>query len=121
MRRGLAVACVLGLALFMGRRLVNPVYWKQLSSPSDPSFAWDPPYRQFLDAVVAATPPTATVAVIAPTGELYVAQAAYQLAPRRIVRTDSASEAQFVAIYLLTPAPAPPNGVVIPGGLLVRR
>ena len=105
----------------MGRRLVSPVYWKHLSSSSDPSFAWDPPYRQFLDAVVAATPPAATIAVIAPTGELYAAQAAYRLAPRRLVRPESANEAEFVAIYLPTPVPAPPNGVVIPGGLLVRR
>jgi hypothetical protein len=59
--------------------------------------------------------------VIVPTGELYVAQAAYQLAPRRLVRPDSASEAEFVAIYLHSPVPAPPNGVVIPGGLLVHR
>jgi hypothetical protein len=111
--------CLLGLALFMGRRLAMPSYWQSLGATSNPGFAFDPSYQGFLEAIAASTPATATVAVIAPPGELYVCQAAYQLAPRRVVFGGHEKEAGCVAIYLTTVVPPPPRSIPIRGGLLL--
>lgn len=59
----------------------------------------DPAYRAFLDEVASATPRDSTVALAVPRGELYVYEAAYRLAPRRVIfRTDDPS-ASAIAVY----------------------
>ena len=61
---------------------------------------FDPDYGPFLEAVRNATPPGSTVALLAPgTNELYIYQANYLLAPRRLVGSDSLAEANYAAVY----------------------
>ena len=95
----------------------------RLEGSPDPSFAFDPRYRLFLEAVERAAPPEVTVAVLAPTNsELYIYQAAYRLAPRRVVGKELSDGAQFLAVYRRTAdSPLPAQAVVVPGGFLLRR
>jgi hypothetical protein len=68
-------------------------------------FAFDPDYSAFLQDVRRRTPADATVAIVLPEAtDLYVYQAAYQLAPRRVVEAKRESEASFVATYRGTPS-----------------
>ena len=63
-------------------------------------FWFDPEYAVFLADVARRTPRDATVAVLAPSRpDVYAYQAAYQLAPRRVLPPDRAEEAAFVAAY----------------------
>jgi hypothetical protein len=88
-------------------------------------FWFDPAYAAFLEAVRRQTPVDATIAIIVPARpDLYVYEAAYQLAPRRIVTAGSGQEgeARFVAAYRYQYREVR-NSVVlqIPGGALFRR
>ncbi|MEP6994189.1 MAG: hypothetical protein ABI968_06665 [Acidobacteriota bacterium] len=95
----------------------------RLDASRDPGFAFDREYRSFLEAVERATPPGATVAVFTPTSaELYLHQAAYQLAPRRIVGKELSVQAQYLAVYRRGKAPPiPASAVAVPGGFLLKR
>lgn len=77
---------------------------RSLASEHSPAqrtgFWFDPEYALFLADVARRTPRDATIAVLAPPRpDVYVYQAAYQLAPRRVVSDDRVSEAGFVAAY----------------------
>jgi hypothetical protein len=85
-------------------------------------FWFDPDYARFLEAVRESTPQNATVAVIAPiTIDLYVYEAAYGLVPRRVVDESQLTQANFVAVYGRPLPKGLPPGVLIPGGVLIRR
>src|SRR5262245_25148781 len=85
------------------------------------SFWFDPDYAAFLDEVRSRTPESATVAVIVPkVPDLYLYQAYYRLAPRRVVGEGRKDEAGFVATYL-TEVGRGPKGVAIRGGELWTR
>jgi hypothetical protein len=71
--------------------------------------------------VKAATPETATVAVLVPQRpDVYLYQAAYQLAPRRVVEAKWMDEAGYVATYR-TDAVRGPGGRAITHGQLWSR
>jgi hypothetical protein len=94
----------------------------RLEGPRDPEFFFDPQYPLFLDGVERATPPDATVALFAPPSPLYLTQAAYRLAPRRVVGRELAADARIVAVYRRGREGAPPPGAqALPGGFLLRR
>jgi hypothetical protein len=83
-------------------------------------FWFDRNYAPFLDEVGRRTPVTSTVAVIAPGWpDVYTYQAVYQLAPRRVVDSRRAAEADYVAAYRIDAAGAP-GAVAIPYGTLSR-
>jgi hypothetical protein len=84
-------------------------------------FWFDPDYAAFLGEVARRTPRDATIAVLVPPWpDVYVYQAAYQLAPRRVVDRRRESEASWVAAYR-TGTPAAPGAFAIPHGTLARR
>lgn len=87
--------------------------------PGPSAFAFDPRYAAFLEALRRATPPGATVALSTPAGELYLFEAAYRLAPRRIVPIAAAAQAGFVARYGAERVGF--GGILLPGGALERR
>jgi hypothetical protein len=79
----------------------------QAGGPAD--LPADPGYRAFLREVASATPPDSTVALVVPRGELYVYEAAYRLAPRRVIfRTDDPA-ASAIAVYGGVAVPPPPG------------
>jgi len=85
------------------------------------SFWFDPDYAGFLEDVKRRTPESATVAVVVPkVPDLYLFQACYRLAPRRVVEERRKEEADFVATYL-TEVGRGPEGVAIKGGRLWSR
>ena len=85
------------------------------------NFWFDPDFAAFLDDVKRRTPESATVAVIVPEApDLYLRQAYYRLAPRRVVEERWKDEADFVATYR-TELGRGPNGVAITGGVLWTR
>src|SRR5262245_58170076 len=85
------------------------------------SFWFDPDYAAFLDDVKRRTPESATVAVVVPkVPDLYLFQAYYRLAPRRVVGERWKDEADFVATYL-TEVGRGPEGIAIKGGQLWTR
>lgn len=134
-RRRMATACLLMLAAASAASF----HWRSLSwrwpgamKWSEPSseelrakgtgFGFDPDYAVFLKAVRASTPPDATVSVIAPrTHELYVYQAAFSLAPRRVVGPGEAAVVPFVAFYKDDRALSLPKSRRISGGVLIQR
>jgi len=82
---------------------------------------FDRDYSVFLEEVRRRTPEGATVAVLAPSWpDVYVYQAVYQLAPRRVVDARRAYEASFVAAYWIDAAVAP-GAEAIPHGTLSQR
>ncbi len=128
-RRFLAGASLVVLALFEISFFPAQAFRKGLRNLAGvPSrlhasgFAFDPGYGSFLYAVAAATPPTAAVAIAVPSPcELCVYQAAYTLAPRRVVALHADSDAEYMAIYR---GPMPPGYRVlraVPNGVLARR
>lgn len=128
-RRFLAGAALLLLALFEISFFPAQAFRKGLRNlagvPSrlqSSGFAFDPGYGAFLYAIAASTPPTASVAIAFPERcELCVYQAAYTLAPRRVLAFNGNSEAQYVAIYR-SPAPAGYRSVrALPNGVLARQ
>jgi hypothetical protein len=86
-------------------------------------FWFDPAYGAFLEEVRRRTPRDATIAIVVPPRpDAYVYQAAYQLAPRRVVERGRESEATFVAAYRYQyPAGSNPAVTALPGGALFRR
>lgn len=86
-------------------------------------FWFDPAYADFLEGVRRATPPDATIALVVPSRpDLYVYEAAYQLAPRRIVSPEREGEATWIAAYRYQFRPGPnPDVVEVPNGALFRR
>lgn len=86
-------------------------------------FWFDPGYAAFLEGVRLRTPSDATIVVIAPAyPDVYTYQAAYQLAPRRIVAPGRENEASFVAAYRYQYREVlNPDVMGIPNGALFRR
>lgn len=81
------------------------------------ALAFDRPFGLFLQGVVRATPPTSTVALLAPASsdrEDYAAQ--YILAPRRVVEIGSSREADVAAAYRRDLVPGFPAAVDVPFG-----
>jgi hypothetical protein len=97
------------------------VLWKSPSSLDPAQFYFDPDYAAFLEDVRHFVPAVATVALVAPLGELYVYGAAYHLAPRRVVDRARIAEASFVAIYERAGPDAPLGGLTIRHGRLLPR
>ena len=91
--------------------------------PADVPF--DPAFRDFLLDVERATPPGATVALVAPRGELYVYLASYRLAPRRVVVDPNDCCPSAVGVYetrgSFTPAGSFERRTVSHGTLYLRR
>jgi hypothetical protein len=84
-------------------------------------FWFDPEYAAFLEDVKRKTPERGTVAILVPRRpDLYLFQASYQLAPRRVVEERWKDEADIVATYR-TEAARGPGGVAITGGQLWTR
>jgi hypothetical protein len=111
MRRAVCLVC---LALFLAeeaselRRVPWRARWdfflrERLSGATrtrEISLAFDPDYGAFLEAVRDTTPPGATIALSAPANHpLYTYEASYVLAPRRLVRPDLLSQADYAAVY----------------------
>jgi len=134
-RRGLTAALLLILSVSM-IATVSPAEiarrWEMFTrsvaggtiAPGEGSGFWfDPAYAPFLEAVRARTPRDATIVVIAPPyPDVYTYEAAYQLAPRRVVPPDRESEATFVAAYRYQYRDVlNPDVIRIPNGALFRR
>src|SRR5262245_13557007 len=84
-------------------------------------FWFDPDYAGFLEDAEGRTPEHATVAVLVPRRpDLYLYQAVYQLAPRRVVEERWRNEADAVATFKTETARGP-GGVAIAGGELWTR
>ncbi|HSE64554.1 MAG TPA: hypothetical protein VLG15_13175 [Thermoanaerobaculia bacterium] len=86
-------------------------------------FWFDPAYAAFLEAVRARTPRDATIVVIVPQyPDVYTYEAAYQLAPRRVIPPDRESEGTFVAAYRYQYRDVlNPDVIRIPNGALFLR
>jgi hypothetical protein len=122
--RGLLAPAALALLVFSFAPAFRPRESRSLLEISpDRGFAFDPGYRLFLEAVEKATPAGATVAVFAPSSsELYLYQAAYRLAPRRVVGKELSESAQFLAVYRRAAnRPLPAQAMALPGGFLLKR
>lgn len=135
LRRSLAAALLLVVALSMaatlspaeiGRRAT--LFGRSLSgetvSPGKQTGFWfDPEYAAFLEEVRRRTPSNATIAIVVPPWpDVYIYQAAYQLAPRRVVPPERRAEASWVAAYRHRPAKAPdPNVIAVANGALIPQ
>jgi hypothetical protein len=86
-------------------------------------FWFDPAYAAFLEEVRRRTPTNATIVIVVPPWpDVYVYQAAYQLAPRRIVQPGHEKEASFVAAYRYQYRDVRnPDVIGLPNGALFRR
>lgn len=133
LRTALAVLCLLVLAVSLAsplqpRETLARFERLRRALSGDPGyradrmgFWFDPEYSAFLDDVKRLTPENATVAVLVPRRpDLYVFQAYYQLAPRRVVEERWIGEADVVATYR-TEAGRGPGGAAITGGRLWTR
>jgi len=108
---------------FAGRwnRLSRSIAGHRAPPAEGTGFWFDRDYAVFLEEVRRRTPASATVAVLAPPWpDVYVYQAVYQLAPRRVVDSRRANEADFVAAYRIDAAGAP-GATPIAHGTLSRR
>ncbi len=84
-------------------------------------FFFDRAYSDFLDEVARRTPRDATVAMLVPRRpDVYRFQAAYTLAPRRIVDGDAIAEAGWIAAWG-SERERLPGGVPIGDGRLLAR
>ena len=123
MRRLVATVALLVLAVSLARslepgqlllrthRLARALAGEPTAPPGAAGFWFDPDYAAFLADVKAATPETATVAVLVPKApDVYLYQALYQLAPRRVVEARWMDEAGFVATYRTDTARGPMDG-----------
>ena len=107
--------------LLRANRFACALAGKPLVSPEAAGFWFDQDYAAFLSDIRAKTPDTATVAVIVPPlPDVYLYQAIYRLAPRRVVETGRWNEASYVATYR-TEAARGPEGRPILGGTLWSR
>lgn len=134
-RRGLPAALLLVAAASMvatvspaevarrGRLLSRSLAGETISAAERTGFWFDPGYASFLEEVRRRTPTNATVAVVVPPWpDVYVYQAAYQLAPRRVVGPGRENEASFVAAYRYQYRDVRnPDVIALPGGALFRR
>jgi len=133
-RRSLAAACLLAFALEAAARYE----WRKLpqfvagnlglrgqsvdeARAKGTGFWFDRDYPAFLDAVRRATPPGATIAVAVPgTLDVYLYQAVFTLAPRRVVALEDGVSAGYAAYYK-DAALSQSGGIRIASGVLVRR
>jgi hypothetical protein len=133
-RRFLAAACLLAFSLSAAARYE----WRKLpqfitgslrsrgqsadeARASGTGFWFDRDYPSFLEAVRRATPPDATIAVAVPeTLDVYLYQAVFTLAPRRVVAFKDGASAGYTAYYKDAALPQS-GGTRIASGLLVRR
>jgi hypothetical protein len=134
-RRGLPAALLVVVAAWMVAtlspteiarrvsRLLRSFAGETITAAERTDFWFDPAYAAFLDEVRRRTPRDATVAIVVPPWpDVYVYQAAYQLAPRRVVEPGRESEATFVAAYRYQYRNVPNADVVeLPNGALFRR
>jgi len=106
-----------------GRLLWRSLAGETVTDAERTGFWFDPAYGAFLDAVRSHTPKDATIAIVVPPRpDVYVYQAAYQLAPRRVVQAGRENEATFVAAYpYQAPSRTNPDVTALPGGALFRR
>jgi hypothetical protein len=106
-----------------GRLLWRSLAGETVTDAERTGFWFDPAYGAFLDGVRSHTPRDATIAIVVPPRpDVYVYQAAYQLAPRRVVQTGREDEAAFVAAYpYQTPPETNPDVTALPGGALFPR
>ncbi len=135
LRRGLPAALLLVVAASMiatlspteiarrGRLLLRSLRGEAVAAAERTGFWFDPAYGAFLEEVRRSTPRDATIAVVVPPWpDVYVYQAAYQLAPRRVVERGREAEASFIAAYpYQNRAISNPDVTVLPGGALFRR
>jgi len=133
LRKALAAALLIVMAAsmaatfapseFAGRwnRLARSLAGDRTSPAQGTGFWFDRDYAVFLEEVRRRTPASSTVAVLAPAWpDVYVYQAVYQLAPRRVVDLRRVNEANFVAAYRIHAAGAP-GATPIAHGTLSRR
>lgn len=134
-RRGLPAALLLVVAASMaatlspaeitrrGRLLLRSFAGETITAAERTGFWFDPDYDAFLREVRRRTPRDATIAVVVPSRpDVYVYQAAYQLAPRRVVEPGRESEATFVAAYRYQYREVlNPDVIAVPNGALFRR
>jgi hypothetical protein len=134
-RRGLPAALLLVVAASMvatlspteiarrGSLLLRSLAGETITAAERTGFWFDPAYAAFLEEVRRRTPRDATIAVVVPPWpDVYVYQAAYQLAPRRVVEPGRENEATFVAAYRYQYRNGPnPDVVPLPNGALFRR
>ena len=107
--------------LHRARRLARVLAGEAVPQRDSAAFWFDPDYTAFLADVKAATPESATIAVLVPKRpDVYLYQASYQLAPRRIVEAKWMEEAAYVATYR-TDAARGPGGRPIAHGQLWTR
>lgn len=135
LRPGLAAAllAVLGISMVAtlspaetarrGRLLLRSLAGETIPAAERTGFWFDPAYAAFLEGVRRQTPTNATIAIVVPPWpDVYVYQAAYQLAPRRIVQPGLENEASFVAAYQYQyRALSSSTAVAVPNGALFRR
>jgi hypothetical protein len=132
-RRGLAAGFLLVLAVSLAlvlepgavarrwRLLVRSISGERTPPEHTQGFAFDPEYAAFLEDVRRRTPERATVAVLVSSPrDLHWYQAAYVLAPRRVVDARWQKEASYVAVYRGTSS-ATAAEVAIAHGTLSRR
>jgi hypothetical protein len=101
-------------------RLARSLSGDRIRPAQGTGFWFDRDYAAFLDEVGRRTPVSSTVSVIAPAWpDVYTYQAVYQLAPRRVVDSRRAAEADYVAAYRVD-ARGAPGAVAIPHGTLSR-
>ncbi len=120
-RRALGLACLALLALSLAAAIRPGELLGRIRETPEPGFAFDPRFRAFLEGVERATPPSATVAVLAPENERYLRLAAYELSPRRVVGRELAGEAPYLAVYRRKAQPLPAAAESLPGGFLLKR
>jgi hypothetical protein len=134
-RRGLPAALLLVLAASMvatlspteiarrGSLLLRSLAGETITDAERTGFWFDPAYGAFLEEIRRRTPRDATIAVVVPPWpDVYVYQAAYRLAPRRVVERGRENEATFVAVYRYQyRAGLNPDVTALPGGALFRR
>lgn len=103
-----------------GRRLMRGLRGESIPLHARTGFWFDPRYADFLAEVKRLTPETATVAVVVPRRpDLYVYQACYQLAPRRVVEARWKDEAAYIATYPSDGAEG--SAISFSGGSLWKR
>jgi hypothetical protein len=134
-RGGLAAALLMVVAVAMAatfsppelarrwKLLMRSVAGEKIAPEKGTGFWFDPAYAAFLEGVRQRTPRDATIVVIAPEyPDVYVYEAAYHLAPRRVVQPGREGEASFVAAYRYQYRNVlNPDVMQVPNGALFRR
>ncbi|MEX0878301.1 MAG: hypothetical protein WD451_01065 [Thermoanaerobaculia bacterium] len=120
---GASLAATLRLAELTknSQRLIRALEGESIAQRDRTGFWFDPRYADFLAEVKRLTPEMATVAIVVPRRpDLYVYQAYYQLAPRRVVEERWKAEASYIATYPSS-ASERPGSIAIAGGILWKR